>query len=40
VRARLLQLYGDIDSGKKTINRAIGRVLSMTFEHEALHAEV
>ena len=40
VRARLLQLYDDLDSGKKTLNKATGRVLFMTFEHEAFHAEV
>lgn len=39
VRARLLKVYDDIDSGKLTLNRKVGRVLFMTFEHEALHAE-
>lgn len=40
VRHRLLQLYDDIHTGKITLTRKIGRVLQMTYEHEALHAEV
>ncbi|KAK7022115.1 DUF323 domain-containing protein [Favolaschia claudopus] len=39
VRARLLKLYEDIDAGKRTMTRKVGRVLYMTFEHEVLHAE-
>ncbi|CAE6503684.1 unnamed protein product [Rhizoctonia solani] len=39
VRARLMRLYDDFESGKKALTRTIGRVLWMTFEHEALHAE-
>ncbi|KAJ7078568.1 DUF323 domain-containing protein [Mycena belliarum] len=39
VRARLMKLYEDIDAGRRTMNRKAGRVLFMTFEHEALHAE-
>ncbi|KAF7348233.1 DUF323 domain-containing protein [Mycena sanguinolenta] len=39
VRARLLKLYEDIDAGSRTMTRKIARVLFMTFEHEALHAE-
>ena len=39
VRRRLSQLYDDIHSGK-TLTRKIGRVLQMTYEHEALHTEV
>ncbi|KAJ3731182.1 DUF323 domain-containing protein [Lentinula guzmanii] len=39
VRARLLQLYDDFGSGKLTLTRKMGRVLFMTFEHEAFHAE-
>ncbi|KAF8758744.1 Histidine-specific methyltransferase, SAM-dependent [Rhizoctonia solani] len=39
VRARLIQLYDDFESGKRTLTRTIGRVLWMTFEHETLHAE-
>ena len=39
VRTRLLKLYEDIDTGRKTMTRKIGRVLFMTFEHEALHSE-
>jgi hypothetical protein len=40
VRQRLLQLYDNIHSGNITLTRKIGRVLQMTYEHEALHAEV
>jgi L-histidine Nalpha-methyltransferase / hercynylcysteine S-oxide synthase len=32
-------LYDDFDTGKRTLTRKAGRVLFMTFEHEALHAE-
>jgi len=39
VRARLLKLYDDIKSAKITMTRKIARVLFMTFEHEAEHAE-
>ncbi|KAF7364840.1 DUF323 domain-containing protein [Mycena venus] len=39
VRARLLKLYDDIDAGNRSMTRKVGRVLYMTFEHEALHAE-
>ncbi|KIK69776.1 hypothetical protein GYMLUDRAFT_34174 [Collybiopsis luxurians FD-317 M1] len=39
VRARLLKLYGDFATGKQLLTRRAGRVLFMTFEHEALHAE-
>ncbi|KAH9480612.1 Ergothioneine biosynthesis protein 1 [Psilocybe cubensis] len=39
VRARLMRLYDDIDSGRITLTRKIGRVLFMTLEHEAMHAE-
>ncbi|KAJ6582790.1 DUF323 domain-containing protein [Mycena sp. CBHHK59/15] len=39
VRARLLKLYEDLDAGTRVLNRKMGRVLFMTFEHEALHAE-
>ncbi|CAE6423296.1 unnamed protein product [Rhizoctonia solani] len=39
VRARLIQLYDDFESGKRVLTRTIGRVLWMTFEHETLHAE-
>ena len=40
VRARLLALYDDIDSGKRVLSRRFGRILWMTFEHEAFHVEV
>ncbi|KAG6856236.1 hypothetical protein H0H87_006169 [Tephrocybe sp. NHM501043] len=39
VRARLSNLYTDINSNKVALTRKIGRVLFMTFEHEAMHAE-
>ncbi|KAJ7256826.1 DUF323 domain-containing protein [Mycena haematopus] len=39
VRSRLLKLYEDIDAGSRSMTRKIARVLFMTFEHEALHAE-
>ncbi|KAH7876131.1 DUF323 domain-containing protein [Lentinula edodes] len=39
VRNRLLKLYNDFDNGNLTLTRKMGRVLFMTFEHEALHAE-
>lgn len=39
VRSRLLNFYEDLDSGKRKLDRKTGRVLFMTFEHEALHAE-
>ncbi|PSR70564.1 hypothetical protein PHLCEN_2v13603 [Hermanssonia centrifuga] len=39
VRARLLKLYDDISSGKFKLTRKVARVLFMTLEHEAFHAE-
>jgi L-histidine Nalpha-methyltransferase / hercynylcysteine S-oxide synthase len=39
VRKRLFQIYDDIDAGKRTLTRHVGRVLFMTYEHEALHLE-
>lgn len=40
VRARLFALYDDIDNGRKILTRRMGRILWMTFEHEAFHVEV
>lgn len=40
VRQRILRLYDEIDSGLVTLTRKIARVLFMTLEHEAFHAEV
>jgi formylglycine-generating enzyme required for sulfatase activity len=40
VRARLLQLYDDLECGRRTIYRRLARVLVMTFEHEGFHVEV
>ncbi|KAG6849281.1 hypothetical protein H0H93_009801 [Arthromyces matolae] len=39
VRARLANLYMDISSNKIPLTRRVARVLFMTFEHEAMHAE-
>ncbi|KAH8115420.1 C-type lectin protein [Phellopilus nigrolimitatus] len=39
VRARMMKVYDEIDSGKRTINRRIARVLQMTLEHEGFHVE-
>jgi len=39
VRARLMSLYDDIDSGRRLLTRRLGRLLFMTVEHEAMHAE-
>ncbi len=40
VRARLLKVYDDVESGQLKMSRRMGRVLFMVFEHEAMHAEV
>lgn len=40
VRERVLLLYEDIISGKILLTRKVARVLFMTLEHEAFHAEV
>lgn len=40
VRQRLLKVYSDIASGKLQMTRKVGRVLFMTWEHEAFHTEV
>ncbi|KIJ24205.1 hypothetical protein M422DRAFT_111588, partial [Sphaerobolus stellatus SS14] len=39
VRQRLLNLYDDLKTGKKELNRKTARVLFMTLEHEGFHAE-
>jgi L-histidine Nalpha-methyltransferase / hercynylcysteine S-oxide synthase len=39
VRARLAQLYDDLYTGKRTLNRNIARTLVMTLEHEGFHIE-
>ncbi|CDO77155.1 hypothetical protein BN946_scf184657.g30 [Trametes cinnabarina] len=39
VRERVMKLYRDIESGKLPLTRKIARVLFMTLEHEAFHAE-
>jgi len=39
VRARLMKIYDDFDSGKVALTRKTGRYLVMALEHEGLHAE-
>lgn len=39
VRARILSVYDQVDSGQRSLSRRLGRVLFMCFEHEAMHAE-
>jgi L-histidine Nalpha-methyltransferase / hercynylcysteine S-oxide synthase len=39
VRERLCNLYNNIDSGEVQLTRKVARVLFMTLEHEAFHAE-
>jgi formylglycine-generating enzyme required for sulfatase activity len=39
VRARVRGIYDDIEAGTTAFSRHVGRVLFMTFEHEAMHAE-
>lgn len=38
-RVRLMRLYEDIETGKVQLTRKVARVLFMTLEHEAFHAE-
>lgn len=40
VRARLFQLYDELESGKRCLTRNIARTLVMTLEHEGFHIEV
>ncbi|WVW78327.1 hypothetical protein I302_100281 [Kwoniella bestiolae CBS 10118] len=39
VRLRLKGIYDSLSSGEKSFTRHTGRVLFMTYEHEAMHAE-
>ncbi|KAH7907883.1 C-type lectin protein [Hygrophoropsis aurantiaca] len=39
VRARLFKLYQDFQSGERTLNRHLARMLVMTLEHEGWHVE-
>ncbi|KAJ2927919.1 hypothetical protein H1R20_g9182, partial [Candolleomyces eurysporus] len=39
VRARLMKLYDNIDNGAVPLTRKVCRVLFLTLEHEAMHAE-
>jgi hypothetical protein len=40
VRARLSNLYLELESGRRPLTRKVARVLFMTLEHESWHAEV
>ncbi|KAH9991248.1 DUF323 domain-containing protein [Russula vinacea] len=40
VRARLSDLYAELESGRRPLTRKVARVLFMTLEHEAFHTEV
>ncbi len=40
VRARLSNLYAELDSGRRPLTRKVARVLFMTLEHESWHTEV
>lgn len=40
VRARLVQLYHELESGTRILTRNIARTLVMTLEHEGFHIEV
>lgn len=39
VRVRLLKLYDDLQTGKRTLNRHVARMLVLTHEHESWHVE-
>ncbi|KAH9917963.1 uncharacterized protein B0H18DRAFT_1123326 [Fomitopsis serialis] len=39
VRKRIIKLYDDFESGSVVLTRKIARVMFMTLEHEAFHAE-
>ena len=40
VRARLSNLYAELESGRRPLTRKVARVLFMTLEHESSHTEV
>ena len=40
VRARLMNLYADLECGRRPLTRKVARVLFMTLEHDAFHTEV
>jgi L-histidine Nalpha-methyltransferase / hercynylcysteine S-oxide synthase len=40
VRARLSNLYAELESGHRQMTRKVARVLFMTLEHDAWHNEV
>ncbi|KAG6830822.1 hypothetical protein H0H87_006995 [Tephrocybe sp. NHM501043] len=39
VRGRLIELYNDLQTGKRRLTRNIARTLVMTLEHEGFHIE-
>ncbi|CED82772.1 Histidine-specific methyltransferase, SAM-dependent [Phaffia rhodozyma] len=39
VRERLIKIYEDCQSGKRQMDRRLGRIIFMTYEHEVMHAE-
>jgi hypothetical protein len=40
IRQRVINLYEEIESGKRPLTRRMGRTLMMTLEHEGFHIEV
>ena len=40
VRERVLDLYRELESGKRTLTRRLARTLTMVLEHDAFHIEV
>ena len=40
VRARLLRIYEEIETGKRKLTRRLVRVMQMAYEHEGFHVEV
>jgi hypothetical protein len=40
IRARLMRIYEEIESGKKRLTKRLVRVMQMAYEHEGWHIEV
>lgn len=40
VRARLLRIYDEVETGKRRLTRRLVRVMQMAYEHEGFHVEV
>jgi hypothetical protein len=40
VRERVLDLYRELESGKRLLTWRLGRTLTMVLEHDAFHIEV